>query len=69
MLVDNEGLDVGFYVEYESFSFDPIIIDTLFAPSKGGFLESETFVPMIANLDKTFEHIERKGVIELDPLL
>ena len=25
-----EGLDVGFYVEYESFSFDPVIPDFLF---------------------------------------
>jgi len=26
----NEGLDVGFHVEYESFSFDPVIPDLLF---------------------------------------
>ena len=48
-----ECLDVGFYVEYESFFFDPIITYHLFEPSKSEFLEFETFVPITVDLGQT----------------
>jgi len=42
----NEGLDVDICVEYDSFSFDPIITNRYFKPCKFEFIEYETFVPM-----------------------
>ena len=50
-LDDNESLNVGFCVQYESFSFDPIIIGHILEKSKYEFLESKNFVPTDANLD------------------
>jgi len=47
----NEGLNVDTCVEYNSFSFDPVITNHLFEPPKSKFLEFKTFVPMTANLD------------------
>ena len=38
----NEGLDVDIDIEYEPFSFDPIIIDLLFESHKFNFVESKT---------------------------
>ena len=49
----NKSLDKVFYVEYKSFSSDPIVTDLLFEPRTSEFVESETFVPMIADLDQT----------------
>ena len=46
-----EGLDVGFWIEYESFSFDAIVIDHILESSMFEFLESKTFVLLTANLD------------------
>ena len=54
---DNKGLDVGFCVQYESFSFDPILSNFILDSSKFEFLESENVVPITANLDQTFKHI------------
>jgi len=61
----NEGLNVKTCAEYESFSFDPIITNHLFEPSKSEFLESETFVPIITNLDQTLEHAKIKRLVDL----
>jgi len=68
-LNEDESLDVGFYVEYESFSFGLVSVDDLFDPSKSTFTESKTFVPMIADLDQTLGHIERKRLVYLEPTI
>jgi len=59
------GLDVDLCAEYEYFSFDPIITDPLFESRKSEFVESETFVPMIADLDQTLANIELKELVDL----
>jgi len=46
-----KGLNVDICFEYESFSFDPILINHLFESFKFEFLEYDTFVPMATNLD------------------
>jgi len=61
----NKSLDEGFYVEYESFSFDPIVTDILFEPHKSKFVESEIFVPMAFGLDRTLTYIEIEGLVDL----
>jgi len=45
-----ESLDVSFCVEYKSFVFDPIITYHFFEPYKFELLESETIVPIIADI-------------------
>jgi len=65
----NESLDVGFCVEYESFSFDPVITDHLFESAKSTCTESNTSVPIDVNLDHILEHIERKGGVDVGPTI
>ena len=60
----NEGLDVDICIEYEFFSFDPIITNHLFEPSKSEFLESKTFMPMTADLDQTLKHAKIKRFVD-----
>jgi len=63
----NESLDVGFCIEYESFSFDPIISDPILEPPKSEFLESETFVPMTVDLEQTLVHSNAKRLVDFGP--
>ena len=56
----NESLDVGFCVEYESFSFDPILTDHILEKSKFKFVESKTFMPMTVDLDQTLKNVKIK---------
>ena len=62
-----ESFDMGFCLEYESFSFDPNITSHLFEPSKSQFLEYETFVPMTIDFDKTLEHAKIKSLVDSGP--
>ena len=62
------GLDMDIWVQYESFSFNPIRTNHLFEPSKSEFLESETFVPIITNLDQTLKHAKIKRLVDLGPI-
>jgi len=63
----NESFDEGFCVEYESFSFDPIIMDILFESSKSKFVESETFVPMTIDFDHTLKNVKIKRLVDFGP--
>ena len=54
----NEDLNVDICVEYESFSFDPIITNKLFEQSKFKILDYETFVYMAIDLDQILEHVK-----------
>ena len=47
----NEGLDEGFCVEYESFSFDPIITALRFESHKSEFVEFENIATKNFDLD------------------
>ena len=47
----NEGLEVDISVEYESFSFDPIITDILFESRKFEFIKFETIATKDFDLD------------------
>ena len=62
-----EGLDVGFFIQYESISSDPIISVLILEKSKSEFLQCKTFVLIDANLDQTLEHINSKGLVDLGP--
>jgi len=64
-----ESLDVGFCVEYELFYFDPIIFEIFLERAMSTFIESETFAPMTTNVDQTFKHTERKGLVDLGPII
>ena len=63
----NEDLDVCFCIKYEHRTFDPMISDLILEKSKPEFLQAENFVPMNANLDHTLEHINIKGIMDLEP--
>ena len=63
----SKSFDKGFCVEYQSFSFDPIITDILFESSKSEFVESETFVPMTFALDQTLTYIEIDKLVDFAP--
>ena len=56
----NEGLEMGFCVQYESFSFDLIISDLPIENSKSEFLESKNFVPITINLDQTLDLLSKQ---------
>ena len=62
------GLDVARCVEFETFSFDPILTDLLFKSDKSKFVEFETFVPMIADLDQTPRMLNLQNLWALHPL-
>jgi len=47
----NEGLAMCFCVQYESFSFDPIISDLILEKSKTEFLEYENCVLITIDFD------------------
>ena len=65
----NEGRDEGFCIEYESFSFDPMMTDLLLESRKFEFIESEILVPMIADLDQTLAEVELKELVDLGLIL
>jgi len=54
----NVGLDVDLCVEYESFSFDPIITGLLFESHKSEFVESRNIVTENFNLDQALAHFD-----------
>jgi len=47
----NEGVDEGLCVEYESFSFHPVITNSILEKYKSKFVESETFMSMTLVFD------------------
>ena len=63
----NEDLNVDLCVEYESLSFDHIITNHRFEPSKFEFLEYETFVPMTVDLEQTLVHSNAKRLVDFGP--
>ena len=64
----NKGLNVDICVEYESFSFDPIITDLLFGSHKSEFVESETIVIENFDLDQTLAHFAIKRFVDSGPI-
>ena len=52
------GLDVNLCVEYQTFNFDPIIIDLLLDPPESTFVEFETFVLDTPCLDQILDDNE-----------
>ena len=64
-----ESFDKGFYVEYESFSFDRIITNVPFESRKSDFVKTENFISMTIDLDQTFEHAKFKGLVGFGPIV
>jgi len=56
-------------MEYEPFSFDPIVTNLFFEPCKSKFIKFETFVPMTFALDQTLTYIEIKGLVDFAPTI
>jgi len=60
----NEGLDEGFCVEYESFSFDPIITALPFESRKSEFVEFKNIATKNFDLYPTLAHIGLKRLMD-----
>ena len=56
---------MGFCVEYESFSFEPMITDYIHENSKFKFVESGIFVIITIDLDQTLENVKIKRLKDL----
>jgi len=65
----NESFDEGFYAEYESFSFYPILAGLLFESHKSKFVESEAIVTEHFALDQTLVHIEFNRLVDFAPTI
>jgi len=65
----NESFDECFCVEYDSFSFDPIITDHPLESRKFKSIKSWTFVPMTSDLDQTLAHVELKILMNFGPTI
>jgi len=62
-----ESLDVDLYVEYESFSFAPIITHHFYEAFKSDFFESKPFAPITVDLNHSLEYAKIKGPMNLGP--
>jgi len=65
----NESFDEGFCVEYESFSFDLIIVALPFKSHKSEFIESENIATKNFDLDQTLTRIGLKGLVDFGPTI
>ena len=60
-------MDKDIRVEYESFPFDPAIIDLVFESRKSEFVESENIMMKHFYLDQTLEHFDIKRLGDIEP--
>jgi len=63
----NEGRDEGFCIEYESFTFDPIITALPIESHKSKFVEFENIATKNFDLDQTLAHIGLKRLMHFGP--
>ena len=64
-----ESFDEGFCVEYESFSFDPIISDLLFEYYKSEFVECENIATKNFDLTQTLMPFDIKRLVDFGPTI